>query len=666
MSGQVIALGASGGGITTQPDAVLNETWSRGLADLGDRTRVRGVLHAATIKYGSQVKGSDGVNPPTRDTNPAFEPQNSLTWTVTYPTSGTGEPVTAQPPPNPPLPPLTPGQYGDVTVNSQASLTIKSGTYYLRSLKFESGSTITLDQANGPIILYVETGMLALRGLIKTVSGEAPDLLLAYLGTTAFSVETAFNGALIAPNAAATLRAVNGTHTGFFYTKDFQILDAHARVQYRAPLVIVKAANPTGGSCSALIRSLVPAAGQQAAISRYCGVCASPADTDRDRTQDCLDGCPYDPAKTEPGVCDCGISDTDDTDVDGFPNCIDRCPEDANNIAPGQCGCVGSPNLQPNGTACSDTPGPQVNATCNAGVCGNPTTSRPATGCRLVNYRSSAYWLCPPAGGGVGDGNATPRTQTEAHQTCSAKGLTLVRIDSLEENRFIQSLIKQPIWIGANSITTANSWRWSVANNNNGDVFWNGGVTGTRVESRFHHWSEGSPTSAQRCAVMMPSTGRWSVVPCNQARGYICEYRAPVVRGTPVEPPGMPSQPPTSTVPCISTTAAELPDPGPNGERAAEALADLTSHFERADTGNFTGPFVDPAQTGETCPNRLSANGITRGQTPDDVDAGCQFLAAGPPRRNCVVDADCRDLGANALCRSVNDAAACSPELSAC
>jgi len=698
VSGSVVALGASGGGIHTEPDGVLNDTWSRGLADLGDRTLVRGTLHAATHKYGNQI------TPPALDAAPAFEPLNNLTWTIQYPTTGTGTPITANPPPSAPIPPLTPGQYGDVVANSQGSLTFKSGTYYLRSLTFESSSTITLDQAGGPVILYVETGMLGLRGAIKTVTNDPPDLAIIYLGTTAFNVETAYNGALVAPNATATLRAVSGTHTGFFYAKDFQILDAHARVQYRAPLVLVKASNPTtggGASCAATIRAMVPspAAAQRAAIARYCGACNSSLDTDRDLTPDCLDGCPLDPLKTEKGTCGCGVSDIPDKDSDGFPNCIDRCPDDPNNIAPGQCGCVGQANLQPNGTPCSDSVGPQANATCNAGVCGDPTTSKPANGCKHISYRSSSYWLCPPyggtntggsggtggtggtggsggsggagtggtSGGGTGGtsggGGGTPLTQSDAQLACSAKGLSLVRVDSLEENRTIQGLITQPIWLGANSITTANNWRWAITNSNNGDQFWSGGVSGTPVGGRFNYWAPGTLSSTDRCVVMLPKTGRWSVVPCNQARGYICEYRTPVTRGAPIKPPGGLGTPPARPQgqQCVTEATAQLPDAGPNGVNAAAAQAQLQGQFKIADEGGtFPGPFLNPSSSG-SCPDNPDADGITRGQTPEDQFAGCPYTIINSPQRPCMDDVDCSGLGANVYCRSVNLDPACVP-----
>ncbi len=50
-------------------------------------------------------------------------------------------------------------------------------------------------------------------------------------------------------------------------------------------------------------------------------VISSP-DTDGDGTQDCNDECPEDPLKTTPGLCGCGIADTD-SNADGQPDCLD-------------------------------------------------------------------------------------------------------------------------------------------------------------------------------------------------------------------------------------------------------------------------------------------------------------------------------------------------------
>jgi alpha-tubulin suppressor-like RCC1 family protein len=52
-----------------------------------------------------------------------------------------------------------------------------------------------------------------------------------------------------------------------------------------------------------------------------------------------VDNCPDDPAKRDPGICGCGVSDVD-SDADGTPDCIDNCPSDPNKTEPGICGCA--------------------------------------------------------------------------------------------------------------------------------------------------------------------------------------------------------------------------------------------------------------------------------------------------------------------------------------
>jgi hypothetical protein len=67
-------------------------------------------------------------------------------------------------------------------------------------------------------------------------------------------------------------------------------------------------------------------------------------DYDQDEVIDCLDGCPFDPLKLEPGVCGCGEPDTD-TDTDGTADCLDFCDNDPNKVERGLCGC-GQPDSE--------------------------------------------------------------------------------------------------------------------------------------------------------------------------------------------------------------------------------------------------------------------------------------------------------------------------------
>jgi subtilisin family serine protease len=50
------------------------------------------------------------------------------------------------------------------------------------------------------------------------------------------------------------------------------------------------------------------------------------------------DSCPTDPGKTTPGVCGCGVADTD-SDGDGAADCVDGCASDIGKTAAGVCGC---------------------------------------------------------------------------------------------------------------------------------------------------------------------------------------------------------------------------------------------------------------------------------------------------------------------------------------
>ena len=682
VSGSIVAMGTTSPSLHAEPDALLNETWSRATAELRDRVRVRGILHAATRTLGN------GVQIATSDLTPAFDPAKSLSFSVKYPTSTTGPAITLN---SGQSSSIAPGQYGIVTLNSGATLTLSAGVYYLKTLTMEASSIVKLNQAAGPVIIYTDTAFTA-RGTFLPLSGTSPDLLIVHLGTTTVTLETLFNGAIIAPSATVILRAVSGIHTGYFYGKIVNNLDAHARVRYRAPLPVITVVDPPGPTCTALVTSLVPPAELADALKRYCKTCPSGIDTDRDGIQNCIDPCPYDAIKKAPGPCGCGMLDTD-TDGDGTPNCNDQCPFDPNNISPGQCGCVGDPNLQPAGKRCTDTAFAQPNATCNgAGTCGDPTGGTPDPGCKRVTWRQSTYWFCPPppptgtggsggsggsgtggtsgsAGSGVTGGSGgsggtlpPPATQATAQQKCTAKGQTLVRIDSPQENAFLTSLISGPTWIGANDITTLNVWRWTAPGTNNGDQFWNGGVNGTRVSSRYSNWGAGAP-GTQRCAGLVPDLGgQWLDLSCTQALPYICEYHVPYTDlpppgadggGPEIPPPGRPTLPvPRLQKPnCTPQADSGLP---PETDAGFEQLkADIDASYHDAAQGAGSNP--PPANA--TCVDDPLTQGITSGLGPN---AGCQAINV---QRNpaCFVDADCSIFGTGYVCRQLKEVQNCVP-----
>ncbi len=72
-----------------------------------------------------------------------------------------------------------------------------------------------------------------------------------------------------------------------------------------------------------------------------CGCGVSDSDYDSDSTPDCYDECPLDSAKVLSGVCGCGIADSDQ-DGDGTLDCNDACPNDVSKVIPAVCGCGSS------------------------------------------------------------------------------------------------------------------------------------------------------------------------------------------------------------------------------------------------------------------------------------------------------------------------------------
>ncbi|MFM7052004.1 MAG: lamin tail domain-containing protein, partial [Planctomycetota bacterium] len=102
-----------------------------------------------------------------------------------------------------------------------------------------------------------------------------------------------------------------------------------------------------------------------------CGCGVPDTDSDADGTPNCFDGCPNDPGKTDPGDCGCGVPDLD-SDNDGVLNCVDGCPNDPFKSAPGVCGC-GVPDTDSDGDGTKD---------CNDGCPNDPNKSAPGVcGC---------------------------------------------------------------------------------------------------------------------------------------------------------------------------------------------------------------------------------------------------------------------------------------------
>ncbi|MBL7985325.1 MAG: gliding motility-associated C-terminal domain-containing protein, partial [Flavobacteriales bacterium] len=117
-----------------------------------------------------------------------------------------------------------------------------------------------------------------------------------------------------------------------------------------------------------------------------CGCGVADTDTDLDGMADCNDGCPNDPNKIAAGICGCGVADTDG-DSDGTADCNDGCPTDPNKTAPGTCGCgVADTDGDGDGTAdcndgCPTDPNKIAPGTCGCGVADTDTDGDGTANC---------------------------------------------------------------------------------------------------------------------------------------------------------------------------------------------------------------------------------------------------------------------------------------------
>jgi hypothetical protein len=413
-----------------------------------------------------------------------------VSWNVTFPDTNQGDVFI---PPDQPVRALSPGSWGSLNIQSRSSVSLTAGTYFFLSISTEPQAQILLDKSAGPIVIYVKSAF-SLKGPFVTSAGPEGEELVGYLGTSTAYLEVPLLGTIVAPSATIELRrpSNNAPHRGAAFGLGVHVF---------SDATVIRVPFSWGFLCPA-------------------------GDSDGDGVFDCTDFCPYDPAKTAPKICGCGVAETDD-DHDGIPNCVDVCPQDPRNGSIGQCGCAGA-TAKAGGTQCTDSPCPlPAGGTFNCdglGTCGTPNTCAPAAGCTLRRFQQSWYWFCPG-----------PVTWAQAAQACRAQaGRSLLRINTQLENDFVSGVLQGTSWMGANDQTTAGTWRWSTSTSNDGDQFWSGGPTGSPVGKLFNAWSASQPDPAGTCADVAQGGG-WASAACTQTLGYVCEQTV-AMPGVPVPP----------------------------------------------------------------------------------------------------------------------------------
>ncbi len=616
-------------------DCQIGSLTSLGSVSLRERAHILGNLTTS----GTVNPQNDTVVTGTTTQNAVLTPLSIMAWSTVVPATNMGN-VLLYPGSNATV---NPGAYTDLTVYTGSNMTLTSGTYYATSFDIEPQATLTLNMTSGPIVVYA-TGAIVYRGTMVNQGGTDGAFMLVELGDTDMAVENTFIGTIVVPNATLTLGAtVPLTLQGQFYGQNIVVRPDTTLAAKSFPWT---ALNPPSG-----------------------GECWSADDTDNDGVWDCHDKCPYDKNKTEPGVCGCNIPDVN-SDSDVAPDCIDQCPTDPNKTTPGQCGCLDK-GFTAAGTPCTDRPcpqlGPQEDTVCNGmGACGDVSSCIPNEGdCKLLTLGQMAYYFCdatsmpgepPPAG--------TP--QANAENACRQKGMALISVEDATKNENIRRMLSAPIWLGANSLSTAGVWRWATAATDDGSQFWSGGANGSRVGNMYVNWAANAPADGQ-CAAMNPADGKWFAADCGSNLGYVCEYWMPWASVPPLGGPPVPlAPPPMDKCTPESASIAQLPQPVGNPPSDAAILAaqdELLWQIGHPDAGQ--GAARNPPGPGSTCPQPDPSTLALGPVGPSGLaGVGCQItnqkLVDGGAAGECTSDEQCqRNFGASYVCREIMDDPQC-------
>jgi hypothetical protein len=243
----------------------------------------------------------------------------------------------------------------------------------------------------------------------------------------------------------------------------------------------------------------------------------------------------------EPGTCNDQAINQDETDLNCGGSMCPQCPDDSTCERNADCmsgSCV-SRLCQPVGTcndstqnqdetgqdcggstcqACGDGEGCQVGSDCQSGLCasGVCTTAggscSDTADCTCDSYGGHDYWFCNYASRG-----------DEAPAACATAGMTLVRIDDVDENDWLVQTatnhglysIQDFVFIGATRL--GENWVWP-----NGDAFWTGNSKGEPLNGLYNHWRVQAPRNSFDCSVLFDD-GWWHDLNCATLVAFICE-----------------------------------------------------------------------------------------------------------------------------------------------
>jgi hypothetical protein len=180
---------------------------------VGDRTVVNGPVNTTGA---IQASPSSTITGPV-NTHAVLTPASVRSLNVLFPSADTSD-VTVAPDQTASA---GPGRYGAMSIQTRARLRLRTGTYYLESLTIEPQAILDLDEQSGPVVIYVNAPF-AFRGSIVT-NKPGPNVLIGVVGPGTVTIESPFQGTIVAPSATLSFSVGNLTHTGAFFARDIAL-----------------------------------------------------------------------------------------------------------------------------------------------------------------------------------------------------------------------------------------------------------------------------------------------------------------------------------------------------------------------------------------------------------------------------------------------------------
>jgi DNA-binding protein YbaB len=181
-------------------NAQTGDLWSRAPVELLNFSTVNGNLRGMAKVQLDDHASVTGI----KVENGALLQIPKLSLSVTFPGTNLGNRTLPDQNNNKTLD-LLPGNYADITINSQCTLTLHTGTYFFNNWTMQSASTLLTVSGGGLIVVHVRNGF-TFRATMRESQGTArPNLFVGVYGTGAVPLDAPFTGTLIALTSSVTL-----------------------------------------------------------------------------------------------------------------------------------------------------------------------------------------------------------------------------------------------------------------------------------------------------------------------------------------------------------------------------------------------------------------------------------------------------------------------------